>query len=160
MPRSKEKTDLPMTAFSRNHRIHTGSFAALELRWIERIYELQSEDPLREIDVLVGSNILALYLKRRLAESGRAAANIRFHTFPDLISRLIHPGSASGEKMRMPRLGPDAILESLLSEKTPQVYDTLSGHQGFRDALLETADEHHVAVHRDLVGGGDRHAVS
>ncbi len=135
-----------MTTFSLNHRIYTGSFAALESRWIELVSEVQKEDPLREIDVLVGSNVLALYLKRRFAESGRTAANIRFYTFPDLLARLTQSHPSSAAKARMPRLGPSVILESLLSEKTPHVYGELSGYQGFRDALLDTF--------RDLRDGG------
>ena len=41
------------------HSIFTGSFAALEPRWMDTISELQGGDPLLEINVLVGSNILA-----------------------------------------------------------------------------------------------------
>jgi RecB family exonuclease len=121
-----------------NHQIYTGSFAALELRWIEIITELQKEDRLREIRVLVGSNILALYLKRRLAGTGRSAANVRFHTFLDLIGHLGMAAGAAVQKPRLPRPGPMVILEDLLGEQTPAIYGELSAYQGFRDALLET----------------------
>jgi ATP-dependent helicase/nuclease subunit B len=122
----------------RNHRIFAGSFAALERQWIEVIADLQREDSLREIHVLVGSNILALYLKRRLAENGRIAANIRFHTFLDLTRRSGTTGNTAVQKPRLPRPGPSVILADLLADKTPPIYGALSGYQGFRDALLET----------------------
>lgn len=120
-----------------SHLIYTGSFAALELRWLDTVSRLQREDPLREINVLVGSNILASYLKRRLAETGRTAANIRFHTFLDLVGRLASSSPAM-ERPRLPRLGSSIILDSLLAEKTPPVFAPVSGYRGFRDALLET----------------------
>jgi RecB family exonuclease len=122
----------------RNHQIYTGSFAALEQRWIETIFELQRENFLLEINVLVGSNILATYLKRRLAHSGRMAANVHFLTFLDLVSRLGSIRRMTPEKPHLPRIGASILLEDLLAEKTPLVYEGLSGYRGFRDALLDT----------------------
>ncbi len=122
----------------RNSAIYLGSFAALERRWIETVASLQQSDPLFEINTLVGSNILASYLKRRLAESGRAAANIRFHTFLDLAGRLAGVSEPAQEKPRLPRLGASILLEDILAEHAPQVYAPLCGYRGFRDALLDT----------------------
>jgi ATP-dependent helicase/nuclease subunit B len=121
-----------------NHCIYTGAFAALEARWMETILELQQEDSLGEVNVLVGSNILASYLKRRFAEQGRTAANIRFHTFLDLVSRLTGNNSTAASAPQLPPLGPAIILETMLAEQVPPVYVPLSGYKGFRDALLET----------------------
>ena len=121
-----------------HHLIYTGSFESLELRWMDTISDLQREDPLLEIGVLVGSNILASYLKRSLAENGRTAANIRFYTFLDLAARFAALSGEAPPKPRLPRLGPAIILENLLAENTPLVYRSLSGYRGFRDALLET----------------------
>jgi ATP-dependent helicase/DNAse subunit B len=120
-----------------NHLIYTGSFAALETRWMEVIARLQQGDPLLEIHVLIGSNILASYLRRRLAQSGRTAANIRFHTFLDLAGRLAGLENAQ-EKPRLPRLGASILLESVLAENSPPEYAQLKGYRGFRDALLDT----------------------
>jgi RecB family exonuclease len=122
----------------RNHQIYTGSFAALERRWIEMISELQGKEFLSEINVLVGSNILATYLKRRLAQSGRMAANIRFLTFLDLVGRLASVRRTAQQKPWLPRIGASILLEDLLAERTPSVYEGLSGYRGFRDALLDT----------------------
>ena len=120
------------------HSIYTGSFPALELRWMDTISELQREDPLAEINVLVGSNILASYLKRRLAENGRAAANIRFHNFLDIALRLASISCGADAKPRLPRLGVAFVLEDMLAGNTPSVFSPVSGYRGFRDALLET----------------------
>jgi RecB family exonuclease len=121
-----------------NHFIYTGSFAALEMRWVEVIAALQRDDPLLEINVLIGSNILASYLRRRLAESGRTVANVRFHTFLDLAARLAAASDNALEKPRLPRLGASILLENTLAQNAPSAYASLSGFRGFRDALLDT----------------------
>lgn len=121
-----------------NHAIYTGPFAALESRWMEAVAELQAEDPLAQVDVLVGSNILASYLKQRLAQKGRTVANIRFHTFLDLATRLASVSKGAADKPRLPRLGASIILEGILQSGAPAVYRDLSGCAGFRDALLDT----------------------
>ncbi len=122
--------------------IYTGSFDSLEIRWMEVVEELQRTDPLREINVLVGSNILASYLKRRLARRGRTVANVRFHTFLDLAARLAaSPGEERGghpERPRLSRLGASTLLEDLLADGTPEVFEPLRLYRGFRDALIET----------------------
>jgi RecB family exonuclease len=120
------------------HHIYTGSFEALEWRWIDAVSELQQEDPLAEVNVLVGSNILASYLKHRLAEQGRAAANIRFHTFLDLVHRLIGGFKKVSSAPHLPQLGAGIILESIFEGRVPSIYEGVSGFKGFRDALLET----------------------
>jgi ATP-dependent helicase/DNAse subunit B len=120
------------------HSIYTGSFAALEIRWMDLVAELQQNDPLQEINVLVGSNILASYLKRRFARTGRALMNIRFHTFLDLTGRLAAITESSSRKRRLPNLGNAIILEDVLAAQTPSVYSPLSSFPGFRDALLDT----------------------
>ena len=120
------------------HCIYTGPFAALEKRWIDLVSELQREDPLLEINVLVGSNILATYLKRRFAGTGSALANVRFHTFLDLARRIsggVHP---TWKKPRMPHLGTSIMLEEILADHTPEVFAPLSASPGFRDTMLET----------------------
>ena len=70
------------------HRIYTGAFDALEIRLNETISELQWNAPLAEVSVLVGSNILATYLRRLPAKAGRPVANIRFYNFPDLARHI------------------------------------------------------------------------
>ena len=107
------------------HSIYTGSFASLEIRWMEVIAELQRGDSLFEIGILVGSNILAAYLKRRLAENGRAVGNIRFHTFPDLLTRIANASSSLPEKPPLPRLGASVQPDGgfIVRDVEPGTYD-------------------------------------
>lgn len=120
------------------HRIFLGPFAALEPRWIEETGCIQEGDPLRPVAVLVGSNVLAVYLRRRIAESGHAVANLRFHTFLDLATMLARSAASSSRKPRLPRLGASVILQSILREHIPAVFSPVSAFPGFRDALLDT----------------------
>jgi RecB family exonuclease len=120
------------------HSIYTGSFGALEVRWMDVLAESQREDPLLEVNVLVGSNILATYLKRRCAGTGRALANVRFLTFVDLADRLSGVLENIEKKRRLPALGNSIILEDILATQTPSVYQPLAGLPGFRQALLDT----------------------
>jgi ATP-dependent helicase/nuclease subunit B len=119
------------------HQVYTGTFAALELKWMELVSALQTADPLVEVNVLVGSNILASYLKRRLAERGSTVANLHFHTFLDLANRLAG-GQHTDSKRRLPRLGASVVLDHVLASSVPAVYALLSGYSGFSEALLET----------------------
>jgi exonuclease V gamma subunit len=81
------------------HHLYTGSFAALEIRWMDTIAELQKGDSLSPVAVLVGSNLLASYLKQRIVAENRTAANLRFYTFLDLCwdrwrySETFYPGA-------------------------------------------------------------------
>lgn len=70
------------------HRLFAGSFPALEPAFLGAIRVLKEQDPLRRVEILVGSNLLAVYLRRRVAAEFGAVANLRFLTFLDL--SLIH----------------------------------------------------------------------
>jgi len=120
------------------HRIYTGPIAALEDRLMKEFEERQVSDPLQPVAVLVGSNLLATYLKRRYADERRAAANIRYYTFLDLVVQLAWRAGFADQRLHMPRLGASAILESILADQTPAVFKPVSAYFGFRDALLDT----------------------
>ncbi len=120
------------------HRIFTGSFEALERRLFAQIGALQKNDPLVPIAVLVGSNLLASYLRTCIAEQGRAVANLRFYTFLDLATRLAEAARGPEPKARLPHLGASAILEDILAAQPPPVFAPVSAFTGFRDALLDT----------------------
>ena len=128
-----------------SHRIFAGSFDALELRLLEEIAARQRRDPLQPVPILVGSNILASYLKGRIASGGRAAANVRFWTFLDVAHRLGSAGRTA-EKPPLPPLGRPWILERLLDSEVPAAFRDVAGLGGFRSALLDTF--------RDLRDGG------
>lgn len=120
------------------HRIFTGTFEALEARLLDTIVERQKADALAPVAVLVGSNILAAYLKIRLAERGRPVANVRFYTFPDLIDSLSPRISPGRERPRLTPAAASIILRDVLEERAPAVFASVAGFAGFRAALLET----------------------
>ena len=99
------------------HRLVAGPFSALAPRLFEAIQELQVEDSLQRVDVLVGSNLLGLDLRRRLAgaiaERGRRAghANVRFVTFLDLAREIA--GRVPG------RPAPPALLFAAAANTAP-----------------------------------------
>ncbi len=117
------------------HRIFVGPFAALEAKWLEEIALRKQHDIFAPVTVLVGSNLLAAYLKIRIASKGRAIPNLRFYTFLDLARRLA--GGSRG-RSRLPDLGAAAILDSILSSNPPRVFHSVTGFVGFRNALLDT----------------------
>jgi superfamily I DNA/RNA helicase len=125
------------------HQIYTGAFETLEIQWKETIAGLQRNDPLAEISVLAGSGILSAYLRRRLAEIGRPAANIRFYNFPDLLRHITDTRIScrpDRSAPRLPSLGALVLLEKLLQDRVnlPKTYAPLAAYKGFRDTLLET----------------------
>ncbi len=120
------------------HRVYVGPFAALELRLAEEIRRLQAGDPLSAASVLVGSNVLAAFLKRRIVADGHGIANLRFYTFIDLALRLASSVPAEDARLRMPRLGPPEILQDILAARIPKVFEAVREFGGFRDTLLST----------------------
>jgi len=122
------------------HEIYAGSFEALEIQWKETIAGLRRNDPLAEVAVLAGSNILSAYLRRRLAEGGRPTANIRFYNFPDLVRNITAERALRKDVPRLPAMGATVLLESLLEDRAslPKAYAPLAVYKGFRDALFET----------------------
>ena len=130
-----------MTATDKlRHKIYTGSFEALEIQWQETVADLQRNDPLKEVAVLVGSNILVTYLRRRTAGNGRSAANIRFYNFRDLLGYINSVPVSNPDRRRIPPLGAEVLLRSLLEDHVnlPKAYAPISGYKGFCDTLLET----------------------
>ncbi len=120
------------------HRIFTGSFEALEARLFDVIAEQQAGDALAPVAVLVGSNILAAHLKIRIAVRMRSAANVRYYTFLDLVSKLCSSAGVERPKPRLPHLGASLLLTDVLEEHTPEAFRLVAAYAGFRAVLLDT----------------------
>ncbi len=119
------------------HTLYVGDFAALEVRFLDEIRSLKTADPLRPVDVLVGSNLLGVYLRRRAAEAFGGIANLRFLTFLDLArERLREPDPRSP----LPPLG-EALLARRAILDTPEgdVFDVLRGRPSTATLLVRTA---------------------
>ena len=95
------------------HTLFTGGFRALEERFLGEVRALKRDDPLRAVDVLVGSNLLGVYLRRRAAGALGGIANLRFLTFLDL-ARERAPGP--DPRPPMPPLGEDLLARRTLRE--------------------------------------------
>jgi ATP-dependent helicase/nuclease subunit B len=121
------------------HRLVVGTFPALEPAFLRAVRELKKSDPLRPVEVLVGSNLVALYLRRRAADELGAVANLRFLTFLDL-ARAILPGA--GLAPALPLLG-EALLarEALAATPEARAFDPLRDRPAFRQAFVRTADD-------------------
>ncbi len=131
------QTILLVCAVNMNHHIFTGTFASLEFRLIHMVTERQAQDPLAPVRVVVGSNVLASHLKIRLADRGKACANVRFHTFLDLAATLSEAAPAEAKPV-LPPMGASLLLQEILEAGTPEVFARVAGFPGFRGAMLET----------------------
>ncbi|MBM3789984.1 MAG: hypothetical protein FJW35_06490, partial [Acidobacteria bacterium] len=118
--------------------IFTGSFADLEVRFTDAVRDLQRHDPLAPVPILVGSNVLAVYLRRRLALGGKCAGNLRFRTFLDLAAQLGAGFDSPNPLARLSRLGGVVVLDEILDESVPEGFREMAGFQGFRAALAAT----------------------
>ncbi len=121
------------------HRLFAGPFRALEPTFLAEIRSLKGEDPLRPVEILVGSNLLAVYLRRRAAETFGAVANLRFLTFLDLAKELVPEGD--------PRPPLPALGERLLARKALQATREAAAFGAIRDrpslaaAIVSTAND-------------------
>lgn len=119
------------------HTLYVGDFAALEVRFLDEIRALKAFDPLRPVDVLVGSNLLGVYLRRRAAETFGGIANLRFLTFLDLArERLRKPDP----RPPLPPLG-EALLARRAILETPEgdVFEVLRERPSTAALLVRTA---------------------
>lgn len=133
-----------MTIPSAPHRLLVGSFPALERALFLEIADRKRSDPLAPVEVLVGSNLLAVHLRRAYAERFGAVANIRFLTFLDLArERLGEPDP----RPALPALGDVRLARRALAE-TPEAsaFQALRDRASLASALVRTA--------RDLFDAG------
>ncbi|MHB1046529.1 MAG: PD-(D/E)XK nuclease family protein [Thermoanaerobaculia bacterium] len=101
---------------SPRHTLYTGGFAALEARFLEELRALKAGDALRPVDVLVGSNLLGVYLRRRAAETLGGVANLRLLTFVDLARERV---PTPDPRPPLPSVG-EALLARRALLETPE----------------------------------------
>jgi ATP-dependent helicase/DNAse subunit B len=131
------------------HRLVAGPFSALEPRLFAAIEQLQRQDPLARVEVLVGSNLLGLDLRRRFAQwlpahgARRGHANVRFPTFLDLARELAGPVPG--------RPAPPALLFATVAAAVPRVAEASQfGDARHRVGFVRTVE----ATLRDFVDAG------
>ncbi|MBL8113453.1 MAG: hypothetical protein JNK60_11240, partial [Acidobacteria bacterium] len=120
------------------HRLFVGPFAALEERLLAEIATLKGSDPLAPVDVLVGSNLLGVYLRRLVATRQGAVANLRLLTFVDLARE-------TGAQPVLPPLPALATLPlaraALLESHGAEVFGPLRTSRALARALATLADD-------------------
>lgn len=119
------------------HRLLTGRFQDLEERFLETVLALKATDPLTPVEVLVGSNLLGLYLRRCAAQTFGGVANLRFVTFLDLArERAQEPDS----RPRLPALGENLLSHrTLLESPEGEVFGSLRDRPSTAALLVRTA---------------------
>jgi hypothetical protein len=119
------------------HTLLTGDFAALETRFLDEVRRLKAGDPLRSVEVLVGSNLLGVYLRRRAAETLGGVANLRFLTFLDLARERVE---APDPRPPLTALGETLLARRALVE-APEgaVFDVLRERPATAGLLARTA---------------------
>lgn len=121
------------------HYLFSGSFAALEVRFLEEVRSLKAVDPLRPVDVLVGSNLLGVYLRRRAAEALGGIANLRFVTFLDLARDR---NSEPDPRPPLPSLGEELLARRTFRENpSGAAFGELRERPSLAALLLRTAND-------------------
>jgi len=119
----------------------------LEDAFLELVRTKKEKDRFVPLVVLVGSNLLGLYLRRQLVQRGLNHINLRFLTFIDL-ARALAAEPLDREGFRpLPRYG-DLVHISSLAEKIQEgsYFGPIADRRGFQRALSGTF--------RDLADGG------
>ncbi len=120
--------------------VTASSFRALEGAVQREIERLRRHDPFARIDVLVGSNLLGIHLKRTLTERIGGLFDVRFLTFVDLVG-LLQTGSMGRTSGRLPALAERAIISDMISAGVPDDFRESARTRGFAASLLETFDD-------------------
>lgn len=109
----------------------------LEPALIERIRSARRDDPASPVTILVGSNLLAAYLRRILAANLGGLFNVHFVTFSDLVSRLAPTGTGG-----IPPSAELAVLEDMIAAGAGRAaFGEVAALRGFAPTLLGTFDD-------------------
>ncbi len=122
------------------------SYYDLEKALLEALVEVREKDRFTPVTVLVGSNLLGMYLRRKLADASDGLFNVRFLTFVDL-SRMIENTSYTRLRPTPPPFTERLILQEILSSgDVPACFSGAVTTRGFTDTLL--------SAFTDLTEGG------
>ncbi|MEW5807665.1 MAG: PD-(D/E)XK nuclease family protein [Acidobacteriota bacterium] len=129
-------------------RLYPGAFhPELEDSFVAEVQGIRNKNPLSPIIVLVGSNLLGLYLRRLLARRSGSIFNIRFLTFLDLARALVSDRIFPEGRRELPPLADKLIIEELLKKllmrkgRKLEYFSEIAAYDGFRDAILATIED-------------------
>lgn len=111
--------------------------SALEDALATEVRRAREADPLRPIDLLVGSNLLGIHLRRALARRLGALAAVRTPTFLDLARGRAERELASADLRPLPPLGDELIIGRVVAALPAGGYfEPVRETPGFHAALL------------------------
>ena len=97
--------------------IHDTSLESLEEGFVEAVSRARGLDPLAPLTVIVGSNLQHIYLRRLLARTRGAVANIRFLTLLDLAGE-VHMAAAPNRPLEpLPEGGEGLLVGAIFREQ-------------------------------------------
>ena len=130
----------------------SADLGALEREFLAAVRAARADDPVAPVLVVVGSHLQHVYLRRLLARSFTAVANVRFATLMDLAAELALPGTAENAAPRPTPLPDGAqvpLLEQVIAEQRS------AGRGAPASGLADAGMVHAVAATlRDLREGG------
>lgn len=127
----------------------SADLAALERAFVAAVRAAQADDPAAPVLVVVGSHLQHVYLRRRLARSLTAVANVRCATLLDLAGELALPDAAPTAATRRTPL-PDGVQVPLLEQV---IAEQRAGRGNPASGLADASMVHAVAATlRDQIG--------
>jgi ATP-dependent helicase/nuclease subunit B len=115
----------------------SGDFRRLEEAAAGELRELKRNDPSAEAIFVAGSNLLCAYLRKRLSVMLGGLFNVRFLTFPDLVS-IVEERSGTVTRDPLPPLASRVILDELAAGDVPRCFSEVAVTGGFSTALQST----------------------
>lgn len=114
------------------------SYRKLEAAVLDSLKRIRTASEYSPVYILVGSNLLGNYLKRKLAGSLDGIFNVHLITFPDLITKIEEEVEGKSEP-GLSFLGEELIVGELVkSEKFTSRLTSLAGVSGMGSSLLRT----------------------
>ncbi len=113
----------------------------LETALGDRLAAARRDDPFEPLAILVGSNLLGAYLRRKLAERSGGLFNVRFVTFADLAT-LIAREAEGGAGAAAPPFADRVVVGELVAQgATSSGFAEAARTKGFADALIATFND-------------------
>ena len=122
----------------KNRELITGLFRpTLERKLAERIGAIQADGPGASVIVLVGSNMLALHLRRLLAKD-TPLWNVRFFTFAEMARTLGSAPLRALGRRPTPDLAEQFIVRDVVGKLPKGYFDPVAGMPGFITTAAES----------------------
>jgi ATP-dependent helicase/nuclease subunit B len=128
----------------KDKKLYLGSFHPfLEESLCSEVQRVRTRDQVNPILILVGSNLLGLYLRRMLAQKLGVIFNVRFFTFIDLARTIATDRLASEGRREVPPLADKLIIQEYLKKKKKRLkyFTDIVPYKGFRETLRNTIED-------------------